>query len=322
MENASSSSVFDCVVVGAGISGLMAAARLQNEGYSCIVLDKGRGVGGRMATRRLEEGKCDHGAQFFTVSDDRFAGYVDKWKELGLVFPWFGEEEGRIRYRAHPGMTGIAKYLAKDLNIKLSFKVDAVSREDELWSVSAAGETVQGRSVLMTCPVPQAVDVLEGSSIELDPKLMKDLKQVKYRKAQVAMLRLDGPSGIASPGFIKLKSGGPLDVISDNQQKGVSESTTVTVHSSHDFADEFFDKSKELVLERLVAEAKPYLKSNIVETSYHRWGFAHRVGESDKHFAMDISKKLWFSGDSFGQAKVEGAALNGLAVAESIAVHI
>ncbi|MFN5604922.1 MAG: FAD-dependent oxidoreductase, partial [Actinomycetes bacterium] len=41
------------VVVGAGLSGLMAARTLASRGWSVVVLDKGRGVGGRMATRRI-----------------------------------------------------------------------------------------------------------------------------------------------------------------------------------------------------------------------------------------------------------------------------
>ncbi|MBD3256947.1 FAD-dependent oxidoreductase, partial [candidate division GN15 bacterium] len=40
----------DCVVVGAGAAGLTCARRIADAGMSVLVLDKGRGVGGRMAT--------------------------------------------------------------------------------------------------------------------------------------------------------------------------------------------------------------------------------------------------------------------------------
>jgi hypothetical protein len=46
----------DVIVVGAGLSGLVAANGLEDAGYSVIVVDKGRSVGGRMATRRIQNG--------------------------------------------------------------------------------------------------------------------------------------------------------------------------------------------------------------------------------------------------------------------------
>jgi predicted NAD/FAD-dependent oxidoreductase len=42
-----------CVVVGAGIAGLSAAEVLQARGVTVVVLEKSRGVGGRLATRRI-----------------------------------------------------------------------------------------------------------------------------------------------------------------------------------------------------------------------------------------------------------------------------
>ena len=51
--------------------------RQSHQPHEVIVVDKGRGVGGRMATRRVPslsgEATFDHGAQFFTVRDDAFA---------------------------------------------------------------------------------------------------------------------------------------------------------------------------------------------------------------------------------------------------------
>jgi predicted NAD/FAD-dependent oxidoreductase len=43
----------DVLVVGAGMAGLTAAAELQRAGRRVLVLDEGRGVGGRLASRRI-----------------------------------------------------------------------------------------------------------------------------------------------------------------------------------------------------------------------------------------------------------------------------
>jgi predicted NAD/FAD-dependent oxidoreductase len=60
-------------VIGAGISGLTCAQNLTDHDVPVTVFEKSRGVGGRMATRRSEHGAAfDHGAQYFTVRDERF----------------------------------------------------------------------------------------------------------------------------------------------------------------------------------------------------------------------------------------------------------
>ncbi|MFM8892129.1 MAG: FAD-dependent oxidoreductase, partial [Planctomycetia bacterium] len=76
------------VVVGAGIAGLVAAGELARCGRRVVVLEKSRGVGGRMATRRVGAAVCDHGAQFFTVRDDGFGSLVAKAREAAVVAAW------------------------------------------------------------------------------------------------------------------------------------------------------------------------------------------------------------------------------------------
>jgi hypothetical protein len=67
----------EVIIVGAGISGLMAAQVLQNNGVHVCVMDKSTSVGGRLATRRIGTGVADHGAQFFTVREPQFQAMVD-----------------------------------------------------------------------------------------------------------------------------------------------------------------------------------------------------------------------------------------------------
>lgn len=76
-------------VIGAGLSGLVCAQALADEGFEVLVVDKGRQPGGRLASREREP-SFDYGAQYFTVSDLRFREVVDSWLEKSLVLPWNG----------------------------------------------------------------------------------------------------------------------------------------------------------------------------------------------------------------------------------------
>ena len=60
-------------VIGAGIAGISCARTLAQAGHTVTVLEKSAGLGGRMATRSSAFGTFDHGAQYFTVRDARFA---------------------------------------------------------------------------------------------------------------------------------------------------------------------------------------------------------------------------------------------------------
>ena len=66
-----------CIIIGAGLSGLVAAHELVKNNWEVLVLDKGRGVGGRLATRRAAEAKFDHGAQYFSTKTPDFQSFAE-----------------------------------------------------------------------------------------------------------------------------------------------------------------------------------------------------------------------------------------------------
>ena len=99
-----------CIVVGGGLAGLVAATVLQRKGLRVTVLDKGRGIGGRMATRRVQHralGECvfDYGAQFFTARHPSFQTWVDRWLEVSSIsnFEDFQARRANIRFKRGAG---------------------------------------------------------------------------------------------------------------------------------------------------------------------------------------------------------------------------
>ena len=162
------------LIVGAGMSGLMAARALKAQGISARVIESGRSVGGRMATRRVgEAGLADHGAQFFTVRGETLRQHVDEWLAQDLVTIWGRGwsdgstkrtiEDGHPRYVARGGMNRLAKRLAEGLDIALNRRVMTLSQTADGWELEDSdGESYAGAGLILTPPMPQTLSLLAG----------------------------------------------------------------------------------------------------------------------------------------------------------------
>jgi len=321
-----------CVVVGAGISGLLAAKTLDEKGWTVTVLDKSRGVGGRMATRRVGEGNFDHGAQFFTVRGERFAGLVEDWREAGVAAEWtrgFADSEGRPnedghpRYRGAEGMTSIPKYISRGLDVRTGERVVRVDNNEDGWEiVCESGSRVAGNALVLTAPVPQALDLVSSGSYSLPDGARRHLEAVSYDPCLALMILLDDSTGVPEPGGMQIR-GEPLDWISDNRRKGISEAPAVTVHAGPEWSRSHFEDDEMEITESMISRASNRLGTDlapaVVETSLARWRYSWVANpHPEPCLVVSDDPPLVFCGDAFGQPKVEGAALSGLAAADHL----
>lgn len=321
-----------CVIVGAGVSGLLAARSLEDAGWETVVLDKGRGVGGRMATRRVADGIFDHGAQFFTARSEEFKKLVAEWEESGAAVEWSrgfadadGEREpdGHPRYRGTSGMTSIPKHLADGLDVRLGEKAVHVLRSGSGWEVRCeSGLSERGDALLLTAPVPQSLALVGG----LVPTYKReDLRRISYDPCVALMVLLEDAADIPEPGGMQIK-GEPLNWISDNERKGVSEAPSLTIHAGPKWSREHFGDPDEETTAALLDAAGEALGRNVashaIATSLARWRYSWVTrNHSERFFVGAEHPPLVFAGDAFGEPKVEGASLSGLAAAEWLANH-
>lgn len=290
------------------------------------VLDKGRSVGGRLATRRLGAATVDHGAQFFTVRSDRFAGFVDPLVAAGTITEWcrgFNEVDGFPRYRAPAGMNALAKHLASGLppgSVRTGVTVSAVSRSEDGWRVSWDGGGVDGAAVLLTAPVPQSLALLDGGGTALAPDLRAGLDNVAYHRVLAVLAVLDRPSAIPSPGARQLDEG-TFSFVADNHAKGISAVPAITLHANHGWSAERWDDDPDEVLATLLADAAPWLgAATVVEAQLKRWRYSGPVTPWPDATCVAIAgdAPVLFAGDAFAGPKVEGAFLSGLAAADTL----
>jgi predicted NAD/FAD-dependent oxidoreductase len=278
-----------------------------------------------MATRRMAGGRLDHGAQFFTVRDPRFQRYVDEWLSAGIVKEWFwhSEEdsnaEGYPRYCGVSGMTDGPKHLAASLDVVREERITEISRDIDIWiATSASGHVYSAANLVITIPMPQAVTLLETSGLNYAGADEAALKQIRYAKGLATLAILDGPSGLPGAGFKRLFES-PLSWMADNQTKGISPGVSaVTLHADAEFSETHWDSPDEVRGALMLEAAKPHLAAKVLEYSCHRRAFTTPINPWPEKFYANPSLRLTLAGDSFGGARVEGAAVSGLEAAAAV----
>ncbi|WP_339865212.1 NAD(P)/FAD-dependent oxidoreductase [uncultured Algoriphagus sp.] len=84
-------------IIGAGVSGLVAAIELENAGYAPVILESSDGIGGRMKTDEVDGFLLDHGFQVLLTAYPEAKKYLDfsalnlKYFEPGAVI--FGSKQ-------------------------------------------------------------------------------------------------------------------------------------------------------------------------------------------------------------------------------------
>ena len=329
---------FDVVIIGAGIAGLAAAGELARSGRRVCMLEKSRGLGGRMATRRLGNAVCDHGAQFFTVRGRAFGGIVADALAAGSVTKWCdgfsAAGDGHPRWRGSRAMTDLPKWLASELPetscvVRCGARVSAIGVAGTRVAVSVEeGRGIEAAGAVVTAPVPQALDLMAagglmvGSSPAIDPQALRTLSAIDYDPCFALMVVLDRPSRVPPPGGMQFEregpASGPIAWLADNQQKGISFVPALTIHATGAFSRRYFDAPQDDVAGMLLDATQPWIEgpvsSAVVEWSLHRWKFAQPTTIVPTPLvAATIQPPIVCCGDAFAGPKVEGAASSGLA---------
>ena len=312
-------------IVGSGIAGLMCGQLLKNAGHSVFLLDKGRRAGGRKSTRNKGPWQWDHGAQYFTVRDQRFAPYIQALKEKGVVSEWFdllpGQTLGKkeARYMGVNGMNVIPKHLSSGLEIHQSMNVEKLDYENATWQLMMeSGEVFSCQELVLTPPLPQVVNLLEGSNLLNQIADSKRLASVNYEKGLSLMLVLEKPSQIPIPGCLKLENE-LVSWIADNSKKdGFSDEYCITVHANPKYADTTWNEQNSVVANAMIQSIQPLLGSKVIDWHIHRWLYAFAENPLKTAFYREANIQLTIAGDAFISSRVESAALSGISAAEAL----
>lgn len=313
-------------VVGGGPAGLMAAHQLRRAGLSVTVFDKGRRPGGRTNTREHGPYRFDHGAQFFTVRDDRIQRFLDEWVKTGVVALWRGRfvrlsadgmEPARAadRYAGIGGMISIPEALAESVDVVPSVRVVDIERAGRSWRLRCEeGHDLGGfGQVVIAVPAPQAVPLLTPV-----PAIADVVREVEMAPAWAGMFVFDERPPLAfDAAFV---SDGALSWIArDASKPGRAPLESWVVHASAEWTRDRWELERDeaaVLLLRALEERCGALPPVRFRRA-HRWGYALAPDDA-VGVRYDADAGIGVAGDSCVGGRVEGALVSGLEITEAI----
>ncbi|RYF63117.1 MAG: FAD-dependent oxidoreductase [Cytophagaceae bacterium] len=314
------------LIIGAGIAGLTAARELSSQGWDVVILDKGRGIGGRMATRRIEQARLDHGAQYFSATTPEFQRIIQPLVADKIVTQWPLEQNHVADpafdypyYIGVDGMSAVTKKLSQDLTVLTSETVVSFRVDDAQWLVETeSGGQYRADALLITIPAPQALALIEKSGFPITTSDKSALSSITYRPCIAVMATLHRPGNLPAPGAVRYETG-DITWVADNAQKGISpDQPSVTIHASADFSRAHFDDDLPTIGQQLIDQLPALIPADNISTiQVHRWRYSLADQRHPSPFlAAEAPLPLLFGGDGFGAGNVEGAFTSGLQMAK------
>ncbi len=320
-------------VVGAGLAGLSCARTLADHNVAVTVFEKSRGFGGRCATRHDGAWRFDHGAQYFTVRDQRLRPLIQSWQEQGVIGVWPGAlavrengswspaKTGVRRWVGVPGMNALGMHLATDLDVQLETAVTGVQREGRQWRLlSGSGQDLGVFDVVLACvPAPQASALLTP----LAPPLTARTSAATMHATMATMVVLAERPDFPFDGAF-LNDHPILSWISRNNSKpGRPADEAWVLHATRAWSADHLDTDPETIASAMTAAFQAVVGASVapVHHSAHRWRFALPEPVASDEALYDGALGLGAAGDWCGGPRIEGALLSGFALAGRVLTH-
>lgn len=320
------------LIIGAGPAGLRCAELLAAAGRSLTVVDKGRGPGARASTRRLEDRRFDHGAQYFTARDPRFRERLAGWESAGVIARWDPAlvqlrpganpepREPRERWVGTPSMSAWIRSLAEPLGARYKVWVTALAGGGGGWRATAEGpdgaeDLGPFDQLVLAIPAPQAAALLGA-----DDPLAARLAEVVMAPCWTAML--DFARRVAVDWDAAMIEESPLSWAAREASKpGRASGYRWVLHGTADWSRERLESDKAVAASalldaftRLVGTLPPAIHS-----SAHRWAYARTQEALGEDAVFDAERGLGLCGDWCRGERIEDAYLSGEALGRLMA---
>lgn len=305
----------DVAIIGAGPAGLAAARELKIRGLTTRVVDKGRGPGGRLSTRRMGETRFDHGAHAFDFPLGKARNVLERWTAQGVVGPWHPIERGKTEPSSYwvgtPAMNAVLRTEADELQVAFGTRITELRRNGGRWSLIDQNDeiTCQSPRVIVAIPAPQAKALLAPTGF----RHLEALEGVEFDPVWAFMF--EGPDR-TELGFDALKH--PSTIIShaeaQSSKPGRRLDRSWVAHATVEWSQAHLEDDARIVEQHLAEELSSILGSEITPPwSAHRWRYALVRTPVGMESLIDETRGLTACGDWCLGSTVEHALLSGRA---------
>ncbi|MBE9227116.1 FAD-dependent oxidoreductase [Phormidium sp. LEGE 05292] len=329
--------MFDVAIIGAGVAGLTVAQQLRQAGYGVVVVEKSRGVGGRVATRRLHNICADHGLRYLEGKGELLQRLVKILCDRQILKLWtdtiyqFSPDSqlSTTCYVAPEGMSAVAKFLAKGLEIWLNHRVESIIlNNQDSWQLNFAAindelpKSLTAKAVVMAIPAPQALVLLEPLVSE---EVLARFRAIEFDPCITVMAGYSNSLQVDRPEkAILFSQNDDLAWIGlDSSKRFNPEASVFVIQSSAKFAQLYLDTEdlQPAARELLASAAKHFIPWLDTPTFFqvHRWRYAFPIRPLSEMFLdVQTSLPLICCGDWCGGNLVESALQSGLSTAQRI----
>lgn len=311
------------------MAGLACAGALHAAGVAVAVFEKSRGVGGRLATRRVDGLQFNHGAQYASAHGPAFQGVLAGMAAAGDAAPW--PAPGAGRWAGTPGMSAMARHmsglgvgpvhamrhvahLARTPGGWMVRHLDAATARPGL--VTEQGGEVAGPfdAVVLALPAPQAGALLHGMAHPFA------LEAGRAGMAPCWTLMLAFPDATGAPDLPP--AGGTLAWIArDSSRPGRSRAPECWVaNAGAEWSRAHLELPADEVRSRLLEEFADAtgLRQTPSYAAVHRWRYALVDAPLGRAALWDADAGVGVCGDWCLGPRVEDAYTSGCAVAEQL----
>jgi len=333
-------------IIGAGLSGLVAANRLAQAGHEVTVFEKSRGFGGRHATRYAQRDKTkrfDHGAPYLAARTEPYKQFLSQLEKENIIHRWTNKflyrdadvltemavlSGGQDLYVASEGMNAVGKYLSRTVDVRTQVRVGGITYlgsnrgHKKAWMVNSdTQEVFEADAVVVAVPAVQAYGIIQTTQDETSiRRIIREIDTITY-DADLSVMLNYGKREIPEWKALMMKNPIITLVVNESSKRDFGGELNLVVHTTPEFASAYSQGDREIALHQVLKVLMGELGAFASEPSWHEihyWRYAHAKSYLARPFfeCDNPDQPLALIGDYFMGSDAEAAYTSAIALSD------